>query len=155
MEFIYQATEAKKALVGLLYRKTAYGLGTGRIHNRTRGGRQCLELPLRLSHHQNKPLLHLGRKESGKKNGSSVPRSSEKAYFCGCWRNLPPLASPIVITFGLLRASLVVQTVKRLPAMQETRVQSLDWEDPLEKKMAAHPSTPVRKIPWTEEPSRL
>ena len=52
-------------------------------------------------------------------------------------------------------ASLVVQTVKRLPAMLETLVQSLDWEDPLEKKMSAHPSTPVWKIPWIEEPSRL
>ena len=99
MEFIYQETEAKKALVGLLYRKTAYGLGTGRIHNRTRGRRQCLELPLHQSHRQNKPLLHLGRKESGKKNGSLVPKSSEKAYFCGRWRNLPPLASPIVNNF--------------------------------------------------------
>ena len=151
-----QATEAEKALVGLLYRKTAYCLGTGRIHNRTTGRRQCLELPLHQSHHQNKPLLHLGRKESGKKNWSLVPKSSEKAYFCGRnWRNLPPLASLIVTTFGLLKASLVAQTVKRLPAMWETRVQSLGWEDSLEKEMAAHSSTPVWKIPWTEEPSRL
>ena len=39
-----------------------------------------------------------------------------------------------------LRASLVAQTVKRLPAMRETWVQSLDWEDPLEKEMATHSS---------------
>ena len=45
--------------------------------------------------------------------------------------------------------------LKRLPAMWETRVQSLGWEDSLEKEMAAHSSTPVWKIPWTEEPSRL
>ena len=45
--------------------------------------------------------------------------------------------------------------VKRLPAMQETRVQSLGWEDPLEKEMAAHSSILAWKIPWTEEPGRL
>ena len=49
----------------------------------------------------------------------------------------------------------MAQTVKRLPAMRETRVQSLDWEDPLEKEMAAHSSIPAWKIPWTEEPGRL
>ena len=47
------------------------------------------------------------------------------------------------------------QTVKRLPAMQETRVQSLGREDPLEKEMATHSSTLAWKIPWTEEPGRL
>ena len=45
--------------------------------------------------------------------------------------------------------------VKRLPAMQETPVRSLGWEDPLEKEMAIHPSTLAWKIPWTEEPGRL
>ena len=45
--------------------------------------------------------------------------------------------------------------VKRLPAMWETRVQSLGWEDPLEKKMTTHSSTLVWKIPWTEEPGKL
>ena len=45
--------------------------------------------------------------------------------------------------------------VKRLPTMQEIRVQSLDWEDPLEKEMATHSSILAWKIPWTEEPSRL
>ena len=42
--------------------------------------------------------------------------------------------------------------VKNLPAMQETWVQSLDWEDPLEKGMATHSSILAWKIPWTEEP---
>ena len=45
--------------------------------------------------------------------------------------------------------------VKRLPAMWETWVQSLDWEDPLEKEMATHSSTLAWKIPWMEEPGRL
>ena len=54
-----------------------------------------------------------------------------------------------------LRASLVAQLVKSLPAMQETRVQSLDWEDPLEKEMAIRFNILVWKIPWTEEPGGL
>ena len=45
--------------------------------------------------------------------------------------------------------------VKRLSTMWETRVQSLGWEDPLEKEMAIHSSTIAWKIPWTEEPGRL
>ena len=49
-------------------------------------------------------------------------------------------------------ASLVTQTVKNLPAMQETQVQSLDWEDPEEKGMATHSSILAWRIPWTEEP---
>ena len=52
-------------------------------------------------------------------------------------------------------ASLVAQTVKRLPAKLETLVQSLGWEDPLEKEMATHFSTLAWKIPRTEEPGRL
>ena len=55
----------------------------------------------------------------------------------------------------LLLASLVVQTVKNLPAMQETRVQSLDQEDPLEKGEATHTSILAWRIPWSEEPGRL
>ena len=50
---------------------------------------------------------------------------------------------------------LVAQTVKRLSAMQDTRVQSLGWEDPLEKEMSAHSSILAWKIPWTAEPGRL
>ena len=53
------------------------------------------------------------------------------------------------------RASLVAQTVKRLPTMQETWVLSLGWEDPLEKEMATHSSILAWKIPWMEEPGRL
>ena len=52
-------------------------------------------------------------------------------------------------------ASLVAQTVKRLPAMRETWDQSLGQEDPLEKEMATHSSILAWGIPWTEEPGRL
>ena len=45
--------------------------------------------------------------------------------------------------------------VKRLPATQEIWVQSLDWEDPLEKGMATHSNILAWRIPWIEEPGRL
>ena len=45
--------------------------------------------------------------------------------------------------------------VKHLPAMWETQIQSLGWEDPLEKEMATHSSALAWKISWTEEPDRL
>ena len=51
--------------------------------------------------------------------------------------------------------SLAAQTVKHLPAMQETQVRSLGWEDPMEKEMATHSSIPAWRIPWIEEPGRL
>ena len=64
----------------------------------------------------------------------------------------PTLPSP---PFNLLGAqfpgisdSLVAQTVKNLSAMQETRVRSLEWEDPLEKGMATHSSILAWRIPW-------
>ena len=49
----------------------------------------------------------------------------------------------------------MAQMVNNLPAMQETRVQSLSWEDTLEKEMATHPSIFAQRIPWTEEPGGL
>ena len=55
----------------------------------------------------------------------------------------------------ILLTSLVAQMVKRLSTMQETRVRSLGWEDPLEKEMAIHSSIIAWKIPWTEELGRL
>ena len=58
-------------------------------------------------------------------------------------------------THDLLRACLVAQTIKNLPAIQETRVQSMDQKDPLEKGMATHSSILAWRIPWTEEPGRL
>ena len=49
----------------------------------------------------------------------------------------------------------MAQMVKNLPSVQETRVHSLGWEDPLEKGMASHSSILAWRIPWTEEPGRL
>ena len=55
----------------------------------------------------------------------------------------------------VLWASLVAQMVKRLPAMQETWVRPLGWEDPLEEGMATHSSILAWRIPRTEEPGGL
>ena len=52
-------------------------------------------------------------------------------------------------------ASLVAQSVKNLPAVQDTRVQFLGWEDPLEKEIATCSSILAWRIPWTEEPGGL
>ena len=57
---------------------------------------------------------------------------------------------------GLItRTSLVAQTIKHLPTMWKTWVQSLGWEDLLEKAVATHSSILAWKIPWTGEPGRL
>ena len=63
---------------------------------------------------------------------------------------------PNVFSFGIMAIwpSLVAQMVKSLPAMQETWVQFLGQEDPLEKEMATHFSILAWKIPWTKEPVR-
>ena len=81
-------------------------------------------------------------------------------------KNITPLALMKAENFRLIRkqierckenqrASLIVQLVKNLPAMQETWVRSLDREDPLEKEMATRSSNLAWKIPRTEEPGRL
>ena len=57
--------------------------------------------------------------------------------------------------FDEVEASLMAQTVKNLPAMLESWVQSLGWEDPLEEEMATHSSILAWRIPWTEEPGGL
>ena len=70
--------------------------------------------------------------------GMNDAYGSQSSLRCDCWD---------------FWASLVAQLVKNLPAVRETGVQSLGWEDPLEKGMATHSSAPVWRIPWTEEPS--
>ena len=64
-------------------------------------------------------------------------------YFCFC--------ASILLSLGFL----VAQLVKNPPAMRESWVQSLSWEEPLEKGMATHSSILAWKIPWTEEPGAL
>ena len=62
---------------------------------------------------------------------------------------------PIYISPPMYGASQVAQTVKNLPAIQETQVQFVGWEDPLEKKMATCSSIFVWRISWTVEPGGL
>ena len=74
--------------------------------------------------------------------------------------DMATILKELLFTYSLLGASLVVQTVKNLPAMRETWVQSLGQEDPLpgdplEKGMATHSSIPAWIIPRTEEPGGL
>ena len=56
---------------------------------------------------------------------------------------------------AILWAFPIAQLVKNLPAMQETLVRFLGWEDALKKEMATHSSILAWRIPWTEEPGRL
>ena len=67
-------------------------------------------------------------------------------FVWACW---------LYVSLSNCGASLEAQSVKRLLALRETWVQSLGWEDPLEKEMATHSSTLAWKIPWTEKPGRL
>ena len=60
-----------------------------------------------------------------------------------------------MLLLGILSASLVAQMVQNLPAVQEIRVQSLGWDDPLEKGMATHSTILAWRNPWTEEPGGL
>ena len=72
-----------------------------------------------------------------------------------CFSRSSPVAtiSSFILLLFLDEASLVAQRV--LPAMRETWVQSLGWEDPLEKEMATHSCILAWRIPWTEEPGGL
>ena len=79
--------------------------------------------------------------------GDAVSVQVHQLYKCIIWWGM--------LTLGEARASLVAQRLKPLPAMQETWVRSLGWEDPLEKGMATHSSILVWRIPWTEEPGGL
>ena len=65
------------------------------------------------------------------------------------------LRLPLSTRLISLHSSLVAQRLKRLPAMRETWVRSLGWEDPLGKEMATHSSILASRIPWTEEPGGL
>ena len=68
---------------------------------------------------------------------------------------LPPLNLELCSVHRATRTSLVAQTVKCLPTMRETWVQSLGGEDLLEKEMATHSSILAWRIPWMEEPGSL
>ena len=66
------------------------------------------------------------------------------------WKILKNPKPPVSIKLWK-RSSLVAQMVKNPPAMQKTWLQSISWEDPLQKEMATHSSILAWRIPWTEE----
>ena len=68
--------------------------------------------------------------------------------FSNCW----VLVNIISEDYLIAQVFAVAQTIKNLPAMQETQVQFLGQEDPLEKGIATHSSILAQRIPWTEEP---
>ena len=89
-----------------------------------------------------------------------MDRGAWRAMVCRVaksWTRLKQLSTQgmLISCFRYSLSSLVAQTVKHLSTMRETRVRSLDWEDPLEKELAIHSRTIAWKIPWTEEPRRL
>ena len=78
-------------------------------------------------------------------------------HIWGCWyfsqqSLFQPVIQPDILHYV---ASLIAQSVKNLPAMQETQVWFLGWEDSLEKEMATHSSILAWRTPWIEDPGRL
>ena len=71
------------------------------------------------------------------------------------WLAISIIIHMLFILLYLFRTSLVAQMIKNLPAMRETQVRSLGWEDPLEDGMATHSSILAWRIPWTEETGGL
>ena len=122
---------------------------------------QCpsvLNIPLLLIFHKSRKFTSLNREKFPYIQMVTI-------IFCSSSKYSPlwPLHSQrIIFSFSLIFRKLkerdiptVAQMVKNLPAMQETRVQFLGWEDPLEKGMAIHSSTLAWRSPWMEEPRRL
>ena len=110
-----------------------------------KGGRQLGAETIRHTQntgHSTNRLVSSKRHRHQTKNAGDKPRCKETKEmtanntwtWTGCW------------------ASLVAQLVKNPPAMRETWVQSLSWDDPLEKGKATHSSIPVWRIPWTVYP---
>ena len=86
---------------------------------------------------------------------SFIIRTKTISWDKTCSSRHTPKTSNTIHLLMLKLTSLVAQTVKRMPATQETLVQSLGQEDPLEKEMVTHYSILAWRIPWTEEPGGL
>ena len=78
---------------------------------------------------------------------------TQRGFLSDCTRYLPVYHFKFILYYSW--GSLVAQMIKNLPAVPETWVWSLGWEDPLQKEMATHSSLRAWRIPWTEEPGRL
>ena len=106
---------------------------------------------------QEGPALSLNSGPPTKSRGDVSPRESSRTESEDREKGnrAPAGMTSDALSLGSSATSLVAQTVKRLPAMLETRIRSLGREDPLEKGMATHSSTLAWKIPWMEEPGKL
>ena len=91
---------------------------------------------------------HLSGKP-GQRTGLILRRGKQRSTFSCLQSQVPTMPHILAKVFP------ITQMVKNLPAMQETQVRSLGWEDPLEKGMAIHSSILAWRIPWTEEPVGL
>ena len=93
--------------------------------------------------------------QTKKQNNNNTKCVTHVTHFCSPHQNFnasPDIGVKIEAPHHGLWASLVAQKVKNLPAIWDTWVRSLGWEDPLEKGMTTHSSTLAWRIPWTEEP---
>ena len=97
----------------------------------------------------------LGGKTYGAEGRGTVKGHSVSTQTLVLAKNLKSKTVTFVNHLHFFGTPLVTQTVKNLPAVRETWVPSLSWEDPLEKGMATHPSIVAWRIPWTEQPDGL
>ena len=100
--------------------------------------RRCVH---NLESSKKEPSLCISELKNLRNNGEQQKQVSEES-----------IQSSLYTVLIHAKASLVAQIAKNWPAMQETRVQSLGWEDPLEERMATHSSILAWEIEWTEEP---
>ena len=102
-------------------------------------------------------LIRMAKTKTGNTTCGQVCGATITLIYC-CWECRMVLCKTVLqflIPLNFEGISLVAQSVKNLPAMQETQVRSLGQEDPLEKEMATHSSILAWKIPWMEEPGGL
>ena len=93
-----------------------------------------------------------GKEVGGKEEREKEKKEQNKREL---WGKINIYIHTVICIQYIYGASLIAQLVNHLPAMQETQVQFLGREDPLEKEMATHSSILAWRIPWTEEPDRL
>ena len=104
-------------------------------------------LEFQLQHPSFQGIFRTDFLQDGLVGSPCIPRDSQESS--------PTLPTPVFIHTLVFWASLVAQLVKNLPAVWETWIQFLGWEDLLEKGMATHSSVLAWRIPWTEQPGRL
>ena len=119
--------------------------------------------PIQVAKDANIRIFAIRKVHSGEKTKSIATQTSAEEIRCVTDGSTQPseqnpgteMDDQGTVCGGPTWALLEAHTVKNLPAVQETQVRSLGWEDPLEKGMATHSSILAWRIPWSEEPGRL